>query len=431
MGKNGDEPDWPRVLSGNLLTGREKKMHDQAIKILEKQRQDLVVRVLRKHEEMEASRSFTERILAGISELFLLLDQEFQVIQTNREFLERTGFVLDDGRQLTLDDVVRPDKAAAIREAFAKGEFTEFEAHLNTANGSGLPVKMRGSTHVNPNGLVLHMLICSDCSEFYDLMEQMQEGQKQLIHSSRLASLGEMAAGVGHELTQPLNAILLFARNCLKALDTPGDHTEMLRENLQIIIDRVNKASSIISTMRSFGRKVEEEQAPVDLNEIIRKIIKFLEAQLRLSEIHLDLRLSPHPCEVLGVEVRLEQVFLNLVQNAIQAMGRVVVPQLTITSRITNCLNLTTMEKEPYILVSVADNGEGIPEDLQKKIFDPFFTTREVGTGTGLGLSIVDRIVRGFSGYIEVESVPGKGACFSVYIPQVRRGQDLQTEVCA
>jgi len=396
-------------------------MHDQAIKILEKQRQDLVVRVLKKHEEMEASRSFTERILAGISELFLLMDQDFRVIQTNREFLQRTGFSLDSGRQLTLDDLVRPDKAEKIRQAFAKGEFTEFEAHLLTDKGTGLPVKMRGSTHVNPNGLVLHMLICSDCSEFYDLMEQMQEGQKQLIHSSRLASLGEMAAGVGHELTQPLNAILLFARNCLKALDAPGNHTEMLRENLHIIIDRVNKASSIIATMRSFGRKVEEEQAPVDLNAIIRKILSFLESQLRLSEICLDLRLTDQPCEVLGVEVRLEQVFLNLVQNAIQAMGRVDVPRLTISSRITHCLNLTTMLKEPYVLVTVADNGEGIPEELQKKIFDPFFTTREVGTGMGLGLSIVDRIVRGFSGYIEVESTSGKGACFSVYIPQYRR----------
>lgn len=396
-------------------------MRDQTIKILEKQRQDLVVRVLKKHEEMEASRSFTERILAGISELFLLMDHAFRVIQTNREFLQRTGLALDADRQLTLDDLVAPDTADAIRKAFARGEFTEFEAHLNTGSGGSLPVKMRGSTHVNPNGLVLHMLICSDCSEFYDLMEQMQEGQKQLIHSSRLASLGEMAAGVGHELTQPLNAILLFARNCLKALETPGDHSEMLRENLHIIIDRVNKASSIIATMRTFGRKVEEEKAPEDLNGIIRKILRFLESQLRLSEIALDLRLAPQVCEILGVEVRLEQVFLNLVQNAIQAMGRVDEPRLTITSTVVQCLNLQTMQKEPYVLVTVADNGEGIPEELQKKIFDPFFTTREVGTGTGLGLSIVDRIVRGFSGYIEVDSTPGKGAYFSVYFPQYQR----------
>ncbi len=404
-------------------------MQDQAIKILERQRQDLVVRVLRKHEEMEASRSFTERILAGISELFLLLDQDFRVIQSNREFFDRTGFSIEEGGHLILDDLVRADKADAIRRAFAKGEFTEFEAQLKTVKGGSLPVKMRGSTHVNPNGLVLHMLICSDCSEFYDLMAEMQEGQKQLIHSSRLASLGEMAAGIGHELTQPLNAILLFARNCLKALDTPGDHTEMMRENLHIIVDRVNKASSIIATMRSFGRKAEEEQAPIDLNEIIGKIIKFLEAQLRLSEIYLELRLAVTPCEVLGVEVRLEQVFLNLIQNAIQAMGRVVMPQLTITSRIVTCLNLTTMLKEPYVVVTVSDNGEGIAEDMQKKIFDPFFTTREVGTGMGLGLSIVDRIVRGFSGYIEVESVPGKGASFAVYIPQLRQREAPQQGV--
>jgi C4-dicarboxylate-specific signal transduction histidine kinase len=259
----------------------------------------------------------------------------------------------------------------------------------------------------------------------------MQEGQKQLMHSSRLASLGEMAAGVGHELTQPLNAILLFARNCLKALDSPGDHSLMLRDNLEIIIDRVNKASSIISTMRSFGRKVEEERAPLDLNEIIRKILSFTESQLRLNEISLDLRLAENPCVVLGVEVRFEQVFLNLVQNAIQSMGRVAAPRLMITSRILDCLNLKTMQKEPYVVVTVADNGEGIAEELQKKIFDPFFTTREVGTGMGLGLSIVDRIVRGFSGYIEVESLPGQGACFSVYIPQNRAAEPVENQTAS
>jgi len=397
-------------------------MHDQTIKILEKQRQDLVVRVLRKHEEMEASRSFTERILASISELFLLMDDEFRIIQTNREFLECTGVTFDAGHQLLLNDLVSTEMADTIRQAFADGGFIELEAYLKDGKGGFFPVKMRGSTYVNPNGLTLHMLICSDCSEFYGLMAQMQEGQKQLIHSSRLASLGEMAAGVGHELTQPLNAILLFARNCLKALETSGDHTEMLRENLHVIIDRVNKASSIIATMRSFGRKVEEEKSPLDLNGIIRKILQFLESQLRLSEITLDLRLTPQACEVLGVEVRLEQVFLNLVQNAIQGMGRVEKPKLTITSNLVQCLNLQTMQKEPYILITVADNGEGIPEELQKKIFDPFFTTRVVGTGTGLGLSIVDRIVRSYSGYIEVESAEGMGACFSIYFPQYQHG---------
>ncbi len=401
-------------------------MEQKTIQILEQQRQDLVIRVLKKHEEMEATQFFTERILAGLSEFFLLLDKDFQVIQTNREFLERTGYPPLTEQPLSLEQLFSLEKAQEIQKVLRRDEFAEMEAQLKSRDGSNLPVKMRGSTHVTQNGRVLHMLICTDCSEFFDLMAQMQEGQKQLIHSSRLASLGEMAAGVGHELTQPLNAILLFARNGLKALDTPGDHSEMLRENLQIIIDRVNKASSIIATMRSFGRKVNEERSPVDLNEIIRKIIKFLEAQLRLSEIHLDLHLAPHPCEVMGVEVRLEQVFLNLVQNAIQAMGRVVSPRLTITSSITDCLNLSTMLKEPYVLISVADNGEGIPEDLLKKIFDPFFTTREVGTGMGLGLSIVDRIVRGFSGYIEVESKPGKGACFSVYIPQLQRQQPAQ-----
>nr|WP_320010979.1 ATP-binding protein [uncultured Desulfobulbus sp.] len=398
-------------------------MEQKTIQILEQQRQDLVTRVLKKHEEIEATRFFTERILAGLSEFFLLLDKDFQVIQTNREFLERTGYAPLDAEPLWLHQLLSEETTAKITKVLKRDEFAEMEAQLKTRSGELLPVKMRGSTHVTQNGRILHMLICTDCSDFFELMAQMQEGQKQLMHSSRLASLGEMAAGIGHELTQPLNAILLFSRNCLKALDTPGDHSEMLKENLQIIIDRVNKASSIITTMRSFGRKVDEKRSPVDLNEVLKKIIKFLDAQLMLSEIKLDLRLGPEPCEVLGVEVRLEQVFLNLLQNAIQAMGRVVLPKLTVTSRLTDCLNLNTMCKEPYILVTVEDNGEGIADELLKKIFDPFFTTREVGTGMGLGLSIVDRIVRGISGHIEVESEPGKGTCFSVYIPRYQQAQ--------
>ncbi|MGI6656253.1 MAG: ATP-binding protein [Desulfobulbus sp.] len=394
-------------------------MQKQAIKILEKQRQNLVVRVLRKHEEMESYRFLAERILGGISELVLLFDDSFRLVQSNREFYQRTGLSEEQTHHLTLEDLVRPvSTVSAIRAAFARGEFTHFEAHLKTASGPPLPVKMRGSTHTNPKGLVLHMLICSDCSELYELLEQMREGQKQLIHSGRLASLGEMTAGIGHELTQPLNAILLFARNSLKMLDAPGDNEAMIRENLEIIVERANRASSIIATMRSFGRRIEEEQSPVDFNEVIHKILVFLEEQFRLNEIALDLQLAEESCLVLGVEVRLEQVMLNLIQNAVQAMGRIEDPRLTITSRLVTKLNLTTFSPEPYVEVRVIDNGEGIPEDRQKKIFDPFFTTREAGIGMGLGLSIVDRIVRGFSGYIEVESRPDKGTCFSVFIPQ-------------
>ncbi|MDR3088259.1 MAG: hypothetical protein LBU39_00365 [Desulfobulbaceae bacterium] len=392
-------------------------MSDKTIKILEKQREDLLVRVLKKHEEMESSRFFTERILSGLAEFFILFDRDFHIIQVNREFLRRTGYPPPNERPLELDVLFAHSAGVKIRAMLQNEEQGEMEAGLRTLAGDLLPVKIRAASHITTDGRLLHMLILTDCSEFYEMMAQLYDGQRQIIHSSRLASLGEMAAGIGHELTQPLNAILLFAKNALKALDTPGDHREMIKENLHIIIDRVNKAASIIGTMRSFGRKVESDLAPIELNALIRKILAFLDAQLRLGEIEVELALTDAPCLVLGVDVRLEQVFLNLAQNAILAMGRVASPRLLIATRFAESLNMESLRLESKVLVTVADNGCGIASEHLKKIFDPFFTTREAGLGTGLGLSIVDKIVRGFDGHIEVESVVDQGACFSVYLP--------------
>ena len=399
-------------------------MSDKAVKILEKQRQDLLVRVLKKHEEMESSRFFTERILAGLSEFFILLDHDFRIIQVNREFLHRAGYPPPQEQDLELDTLFTHTTGGKIRAMLENGGYGEMEAGLRTSVGELLPVKIRAASHSSSSGRLLHMLILTDCSEFYEMMAQLYDGQQQIIHSNRLASLGEMAAGVGHELTQPLNAILLFARNALKALDAPGDHRDMIRENLHIIIDRVNKASSIIGVMRSFGRKVESDLAPVEMNALIRKVLAFLDAQLRLGEIEVELTLTEAPCLVLGVDVRLEQVFLNLAQNAILAMGQVATPKLSIATRFVETLNMESLSYESKVLLTVADNGCGIAPENMKNIFAPFFTTREAGMGTGLGLSIVDKIVRGFGGHVEVESVVDEGSCFFAYLPQYQKKDD-------
>lgn len=392
-------------------------MAKETIRILEKQREDLVIRFLKKHEEAEANRFFIEKVLANISELLMVFDQKYNLIQVNQEFLSKTGLPSPNDVSIQLADLAAPKDVRLIQESFKKSIFEECEFSLLTSYGS-LPVKARGSTLINPEGQTLFMLTCTDCSDFYKLINRLQEGQKQLIHSSRLASLGEMTAGIGHELTQPLNAILLLARNCKKALENPDDHLDMVSENIDIIIDRVNKASSIINTMRTFGRKVEEDLVPVDVNRLIEKTVAFLHAQLELSEIRLELNLTKQACHILGVDVRMEQVLLNLIQNSIQAMGNKSAPVLTIKSDVAEKVNPRTLHRESYVVLHIADNGSGISEENIQKIFDPFFTTRTVGSGMGLGLSIVERILRSFSGYIAVESTPGQGSCFTLSIPR-------------
>jgi C4-dicarboxylate-specific signal transduction histidine kinase len=411
--------------SGPIVERKEaRKGRDEAsielslVELLEKQKTDLVIRVLKKHEELQAGKEFTNKILTSLNEVFFLLDKDYFVVQCNNEFSRCLGHTLDRSNPLNLIDLVEDQDCLMIREALAEGEFQILETNLRDREGRAVPVTLKGSTYVTESGRVLHLFIASDRSDFYKMMARMREVQDQLTHSARLASLGEMAAGIGHELTQPLNAILLLARNGLKAMHEPEKNRKMLEENLTIIIDRVNKASSIINSLKSFASKAKDTLVPVNINVIILDILNFFESQLTLSDIGLYLDLeTQQPIEVMGQEVKFEQVFFNLIQNAILSMGKTAEPRLVITTKITSSVNPTTLREEPYVLISVRDNGEGIGQANLEKIFDPFFTTRAAGSGMGLGLSIVDRIVRGFGGYIKVDSIPEQGACFNVYLP--------------
>ena len=388
------------------------------VELLEKQKKDLVIRVLKKHEELQAGKEFTNKILTSLSEIFFLLDKDFYVVQSNKEFNSCLGYTPDWNHPLHLEQLVSREHYDLVVEAIAGGECNLNEIFLRAESGREIPATLKGSTYVTESGRVLHMFIASDKSDFYKMMTKMREVQDQLTHSARLASLGEMAAGIGHELSQPLNAILLLSRNCLKAMQLPLQHQKMIEENLSIIIDRVNKASSIINSLKSFATKARDTTVPVNVNAILLDILKFFESQLTLSDIGLDLDLDTrHTIEVMGQEVKLEQVFFNLIQNAILSMGKTPQPRLAISTGIEESINPTTLKEELYARITVRDNGEGISRDIQEKIFDPFFTTRAAGSGMGLGLSIVDRIVRGFNGFIRVDSTPHQGTCFTVFLP--------------
>lgn len=393
-------------------------MSDEIVKILQKQRQDLVVRVLRKHQEVQTARSFVEQVLCTISELLLVLDEQFQVVQVNQECIKKTGVDLVEGRPLSLEKYfVESEVVEAICSGLLHGELVDFTAQMRGSDES-FPVILRGTTMPQGSGFASYMLICTDRSALYDLMDKQQQVQRQLIHAERLSSLGEMAAGIGHELMQPLNVILLLARNCIKALKDPLANQQMLQENLNVITDRVNKASSIINTIRSFGKQVDEEFVWLNLNSIVAHVLEFLEPQMRLRQIRVDFKQPNIPCHVRGVEVRLEQVFFNLFQNAFQAMETVDKPCLHVRITYESCATPESGKIEDYAIVRIKDNGVGIAPESVSRIFDPFFSTRVTSDGMGLGLSIVERIVRSFLGFIQVESELGQGAVFTVAIPR-------------
>lgn len=397
---------------------REEDINESLINLLEEQKKELVVRTLEKHEEAESSKAFTDKIVSSLSDILIVLNNRMQIIKVNREFTKCLGYDIASPKKLYMKKLVSPHVFSELRQRILTGDFRNYEIEMISSTGRKFLAGINGSTIQGKKQTDnMHILIAKDKTEVYDMMSRVRESQKQLIHSGRLASLGEMAAGIAHELTQPLNAILLFTRNTIKMLSDNNMKHDLVEENLTFIVDRVKKASSIIKSLKSFARKGEEEKIIMDVNVLIRDILKFLDAQLRLSDVAVELALDESITTVMAHNVRLEQVFLNIIQNALQAMGKTDIPVLKIRTAMEEIPDPEKLESRNYVVISITDNGEGMTQDVTARVFDPFFTTREVGAGMGLGLSIVDRILRDHSGYIKVESSPGKGSCFTVYLP--------------
>lgn len=229
--------------------------------------------------------------------------------------------------------------------------------------------------------------------------------QQQFLHVDRLATIGRLAAGVAHELNEPLSHILGLAQLALKNRDLP----DQTAEDLEKIESRVLYAREIIKSLMDFSRQSAMEKRCVDLNRLVDDSVSFLEPQCRKQRIVIarDYGLSPMKIRVDPVQIK--QVITNLALNGIQAMtggGK---------------LTLTTRRTDSSVVFSVRDTGAGIAEEHMGKAFVPFFTTKDVGDGTGLGLSVVYGIVQNHEGDIKVSSSPGQGAVFHVTLPA---GQD-------
>jgi len=237
--------------------------------------------------------------------------------------------------------------------------------------------------------------------------QELRDKQEQLVQAGKLATLGELTTGVAHELNNPLNNIGLYLGNVIDQIELGPVNSARIVRDLQSAQEQVLKASEIISHLRTFGRVAAVSIEPIDVNEVIERALSLLHEQLRLRQIEVRLDLRGDPAIVSGNPIQIEQVFINLLTNARDALAE--------SER--RVLEITSAREEELIRVSFRDSGPGIPEGLEQRIFDPFFTTKEVGAGTGLGLSITYGIIREHGGNVFVESKAGEGACFVIELP--------------
>ncbi|MEM7403717.1 MAG: ATP-binding protein [Pseudomonadota bacterium] len=292
------------------------------------------------------------------------------------------------------------DMAAAEQEASA-----ECEIRVMSADRRPLLWLMGVTVHRDAEGQIASYTFVG-----YDITER-QQMQAQLVQSSKLATLGEMATGIAHEINQPLLIISMAIENCLRKLSRGRLTNEIARSKLGVVKEQVGRASEIVHHMRVFGRREDGDHVPFDAHDALRKAVQLVSEQLRLSEIELEIDVDAGvDARCAGARIQFEQVLINLLNNARDAFRETGVERKWIRIRL-------EATPDDGLRLTVTDNAGGIPATAIERVFEPFFTTKEAGQGTGLGLSVSYGIIREMRGTLTVSNTP-HGACFVIALPR-------------
>ncbi len=242
--------------------------------------------------------------------------------------------------------------------------------------------------------------------------EQLKVAQQKLMQADRLASLGQLAASVAHEINNPLSGVLnlsMLMQRVLKEDGIPKGREAEFRKYLDQVVAETSRTGRIVSDLLAFSRRGTPQQAEVDLNAIVGRTLSLVTHKLKLMSVEPECALDAALPHLLADGSQLQQVVMNLVLNGAEATRKKGAGRLRVSTR------ATELKKE--VVLEVRDDGEGMSPELKERIFEPFFTTKDEGKGVGLGLAVVYGIVQAHGGDIEVESTPGKGTLFRVTLP--------------
>ncbi len=332
----------------------------------------------------------------------VLIDYETgSIVDCNREFENQTGRKLKQLQRMKTWEIRPPEKIEV-----AKRRFLEIKRGRRRLGGS-VDLEFQ-----KPNGAIVNIEFVSKKinigdKEFVqsisrDITER-KKMQEQLIITDRLASIGELASGIAHELNNPLTSVIGFS-DLLLDKDVPDD----VKEDLDVINREAKRTARVVKGLLTFARKQADEKQSVDINKDIQAVLDLRAYEQKISNIEVDAHFATNLPEIIANGPQLQQVFINIIINAEHFMTE---------SHGRGTLTITTEQVGDIIRASFADDGPGIAKDTLGHLFDPFFTTKEVGKGTGLGLSISYGIITSHGGRIYAESELGKGATFVVELP--------------
>jgi histidine kinase len=353
--------------------------------------------------------------------LFVLDAETLEIIDCNDSVTTVYGYEKPDIIHTSFRDMFYEQPAEAIGAKLRSSSELNQEKQV-ARDGRTLTVNIRISPSES-EGRRVFLVTTSDITKRLEV-------EQQLIQASKMATLGEMATGVAHELNQPLSVIKLASGFFLKKLES-GEPIEeaILRTLAEQTNSHIQRATRIINHMREFGHKSSLDKGRVNVNEVLHKAFEIFSQQLKIRGIDVHFYLAPDVPDILADSGRLEQVFINLLLNARDAieekerMSAHQDPSLEAPGK--QQIELRSRCENGSVVVEVEDTGAGIPAAVREKIFEPFFTTKEVGKGTGLGLSISYGIIKDCGGTVQALGGQFGGACFVMRFPA------LEPEPCA
>ncbi|HEY2545315.1 MAG TPA: PAS domain S-box protein [Candidatus Acidoferrum sp.] len=353
--------------------------------------------------QLHREQEFARRLVDNFPDLILVVDSNLRYTFVSPRCQEVLGYEHAETADMELGGRTHAEDLPILLALFddiiqGRQTFASLEIRVRHKLGDWRRVRFNFSPLADETGKIEGVVLSGrDVTELKRLEEQ-------LIQAEKLAAMGQMLAGVAHELNNPLTAIL-GVTELLREGHTDADAT---KRQLEITHRQARRAARIVQNLLEFSRPASPQKKPVDLNSIIDRTLQLHEHSLRRNNVEIDFRPQPDYPGVIGDANQLIQVFLNLVTNAEQAIrevresGRIQIRFARIGSRIS---------------VTFQDDGVGIRPDSVQRLFDPFYTTKRPGGGTGLGLSICLSIVREHGGTIEAEALPAGGSAFTVYLP--------------
>ncbi len=371
--------------------------------------------------QLQRSNAFLRNLIGSSVDAIIAADRSGKILFFNDAAVEITGYSVDKAlNDMDIRDIYPGRGAQEVMrklrsdEYGGKGKLKSYQVNLLNIDGEEIPISLNAAIVYEGNREVATIGFFHDMRETLRMREELEKTQIQLLQAEKMSSLGKLAAGVAHQLNNPLGGITLYAQLMMEEykLEDPA------MEDLQRILKDAQRCSNTVKELLEFARQTRQEMRPHDMNQAISRTLFLLENQAIFQNIEIEKNMLPALPMIPGDIQQLNHVFMNIILNAAEAMEG------------SGKLSVTTGLKPDGdgITIEISDTGPGIPEEVLPHIFEPFYTTKEEGKGTGLGLSLAYRIVETHRGRLTAANRSEGGATFVIELPLKQENGDKNGE---